>query len=92
MKNINIKDVYNFITTLIIPEYVNLKNNSIIMSQNTFEQLNYIQRLKYHTYNEASSTINFHQITDGNLNSIAASCNVSKDELGNINITMVNND
>ena len=92
MKNIDIKDVYDFITTLIIPEYVSLKNDSVVMSQNTFQQLNYIQRLKYHTYNEASSTIIFHQVTDDNLNSIAASCNVTQDELGNVNITMVNND
>jgi hypothetical protein len=91
MKNIDIKDVYNFITTLIIPQYVTLKNNSIIMSQNTFQQLNYIQRLKYHTYNQNDSTINFYKL-DKNSSSIAAICKVAQDNVGNVEITIINHD
>lgn len=84
MKN-NIQTIYNYIITLIKPEYVNLKNDTIIMSKDTFKQLNYIQNLNYHSYDDKKSILSFYKV-DKNSSSIEASCNVQLDKLGNIKI------
>jgi len=88
MMKSNIQNVYNFITTLIRPEYVNLKDDTIIMSRDTFKQLNYIQNLNYHTYNELEASLTFYKV-DKDLSSIQATCNVKEDDLGNIKITII---
>jgi len=87
MKN-KIENVYKFITTLIRPEYVRLNDDTIIMSKDTFKQLNYIQNLNYHTYHEPESLLKFYKV-DKDLSSIQAACDVKEDDLGNIKITII---